>query len=147
MLRRERGVKGLDAESARVSLEALGAHERDGAQPADVAVVQVPAVVEGEAQGGVGSFVGRKGPAAEQQGPREPRLDDDAIARTEIEDDELRPALAAKHLDASEATHKVLRRDFSQDVRLRDIHPHYAASTDLAVEVAGDRLRLRQLRQ
>src|SRR5690348_13352657 len=145
MLRRERGVKGLDAESVRVALEALRGHERHGAEPADVAIMEIATVVESQPEGGVRRLFGREGAAAEEQGAGEARLDDDSIAGIELENDQLRSAPAAEHLGASESLREPGRRDVAEHVGSRDLDARDRSPADLAIEVARDGLSFRKL--
>src|SRR4051794_18889786 len=92
---RKRRVKRLYAEGGHVLREAIGTHERKGAEAADVAIMQVAPVVEAKAQRGVRGFRLRERSSAEQQGAGESRLDDDAVAGVEVEHDELGAAPAA----------------------------------------------------
>src|SRR5215217_1363072 len=92
MGRGERRVKRLDAERRGVLREARGTHQRQRPEAANVAIVEVTAVVQREAHGGVRSLVLGERTATEEQRTGESGLYDDAILRVEIEHDELRAA-------------------------------------------------------
>ena len=85
------------------SAKRSGRHEGDGAEPADVAVVQVASVVEREVQGGVGRFRVGEGTAAQEERAGEARLHDDSVARIEVEHDELGAPPAALDRGAGRA--------------------------------------------
>ena len=65
----ERRVKRLDAQCRRVFGEPRRVHERDGAEAPDVAIVEVAAVVEDEAQRGVRRLRSGSGPRASSSAP------------------------------------------------------------------------------
>src|SRR4051812_44840625 len=90
----EGGVKWLDAQRAGICGKAFRRHQRHGAETADVAVMQVASVVEREVQGRKGSLAVRERTAREQEGAREARLHDNAIARREVDHHKLRAAPA-----------------------------------------------------
>ena len=147
MLRRERGVKWLDAKSARVALEALARHERDRAEPADIAVVKIAAVVEMESERGVRSFRGRQRTATEEEGAGEPWLDDEAVAGIEVQHDELGAAPATEHRGASKQFREICGRDLTEYVGPRDQDVRDAPPANLTVEVASNGFGLWKLRQ
>src|SRR5436190_4372281 len=92
MGRGEPGVKRLDAERGGVLLEPSGAHQRQSAEPPNVAVMEVAAVVQCKADRRVRRLVVGERTATEQQGAGEARLHDDVISGVEVEHDELRAA-------------------------------------------------------
>lgn len=145
MIHRERRVKGLDAESAGILLPSSGGHERDGAKAADVAVMEVATIVEGEMQGGVRRFGRRKRSAAQKKGTGESGLDDDSLAGVQVNDDQLCAAPAAYHRGASDARGQIGSGNFAQHVRPDDACPRDASAPDLAIEVAGDGLGFGEL--
>src|SRR5690348_1366355 len=142
----ERRVKGLDAKSSCISRELLGSHERDGPEPANVAVVECATVVELQRQGRIAPLVLGKIAGVDEERAGESRLNDKAVAAREIEYNELRPAPATLDRRAGRTPDQLGRRDVSQDIGPRDADPGYAHPCDLTIEVAGDGLGLRQLR-
>src|SRR2546423_12582355 len=103
MRRRERRVKRLHAEPADVLAEPLRRHEGDRAEAADVAVVEAPAVGEGERDADelLLALGERRRSVVGEEGASEARLHDEPVARREVEDDELRATPRA--LDARAA--------------------------------------------
>src|SRR4051795_12877425 len=90
MVRRERRVKRLDAERGDVRVEARRRHQRERAEAADVAVVEVATIRERERDAEEAPLALRQRALVEEQGAGEPRLHDEAVARRQVEHDELR---------------------------------------------------------
>src|SRR5262245_1500367 len=89
MLRREVGVKWLDAESGGVLREALGIQQCDGSQSTDVAVVKRASVIELKVHRRIIQQLARQRAVIDEQRARESRLHHDAVARRKVEHDEL----------------------------------------------------------
>ena len=94
-------------------------HEGDGAEAADVAVVQRAPVVEREGDGGVAALGVGERAVIDEQGAGEARLHDDAVAGVELERDELRAPRAADDAGAGDAAAQGARRDLAEDVGAR----------------------------
>src|SRR5688500_13715469 len=139
-------VKRLDAEHRRVFVEASAAHQRDGAESTDVAVVEVPAIVQLEAQRGVRSLVLGQWPATEEKRTGEAGLHHDAIAGVELQHDQLGAAPRSHETAAHGTSAEVGCRTLAEHVRSDDADLGDAATGDLAIEVPGDRLSLWELR-
>src|SRR4051812_9967214 len=89
MVWRKRRVKRLRTERRDVALKAFGRHERHGSETTNVAVVQGTAVGEHERHGRIATLGVGKLSVVQEERACESRLDDDAVARREIDDDEL----------------------------------------------------------
>src|SRR5262245_11686487 len=89
MLRREVGVKWLDAEGGGVRRESPGIHQCDGSQSTDVAVVERAPVIELEAYRRIIQQLARQGSVVDEQRASESRLHHDAVARRKVEHHEL----------------------------------------------------------
>src|SRR5690349_9695161 len=109
MGRGERRVKRLDAECPDVLGEPLRAHERDRAEAADVAVVELPAVREVEGDAEEAALALRDPARVDEQGAGEARLDDEPVAGGEVEDDQLRPAPRSVDTRAADAPGEAAR--------------------------------------
>src|SRR5215203_2914824 len=109
MERREGGVKRLDAERGGVVVPALRAHQRDGAEAADVAVMEGASVVETQVQRGVAALAVGEGMlrVLEQQRAGEAGLHHEPLARRQVEHDELRAPPGTLYRGAGEAARKV----------------------------------------
>ena len=140
---RERGVKRLDAQCLDVFLESLGRHQRDGAEAANVAVVEVARVIEREVKRGVRCFPLRQGPGRQEQRAGEARLHDDAVARAQVEHDALRASPAAHDRGAGNTTPQRGGRHLAQHVGLSHDDAGDRAAAQLAIEIASDRLSFR----
>jgi hypothetical protein len=145
MLGGELGVKWLDAQCVGVRAEALVAHQRNGSEPANVAVVHATSVVELDSERRIRQLFRGKFPVVDQQRAREARLHHDVVAGRQIEHDELGAAPAAFDAGGREPFRQAARVRFAQDVRLRDSNRHDARAANLAIQIAGDRLGLWQL--
>ena len=140
----ERRVKWLDAERRHVFGETIGGHQGHRAEPPNVAVVERPAVVEREFDRRVAALVLRKSAAVDEQRAGEPRLHDDAVARRQVEHDELGAAPAARDRRAGRAAGRIrAARALAQHVALDDDDADDRATGDLAIEIARDRLGFR----
>src|SRR3954467_6546957 len=89
MLGGEGRVKGLDAQRRGIAGEAFRRHERDGAEAADVAVVNRAAVVQAELHRRVRTLALRQIPVIDEQRTGEAGLNDESVSAREIEHDEL----------------------------------------------------------
>ena len=146
MICRERAVKGLDAERRRVAREPAGIHQCHRSKPTNVAVVQRSTIVEDELDRRVLALAFWKMAGVNQQGAREARLDDKALASREVEDDELRAPPRSGDPRADDALRQRPSADFTQHVGAVYMNRDNGSSCDLAIEVAGDGLGLRKLR-
>src|SRR6185437_13830712 len=88
MLGGKRGIKRLEAETGRVLREFIRRHERGGAEPTDVAIVEGSAVVERELHRGVAALRGGQLTRVDEQRTGKARLNDQMLPPREIEDDE-----------------------------------------------------------
>src|SRR5215210_6524712 len=131
----ERRVKRLDAELRRVLIEAAGAHQRECPEATNVAVVKVPSVIETEANRRVWRFGLGQRAAGQEERAGEPRLNDDPLARVQIEDDQLGATPSAHEAPSGDVRCELLRRSLTKNVRPNDRDLGDAATSDLAMEV------------
>src|SRR5450432_2209930 len=94
MLWREGWVKRFGAQSGIEFLESPRSHECEGPETPNVAVGEGTAVVESEADGYVAQRIERKRSVVDEECAGEARLDDDAVAAVERDDDGLGAAVA-----------------------------------------------------
>src|SRR5579862_721147 len=87
MIGRERGIKGLDAESARVCLKALRRHQRDGPQSPDISIDQLATIIERKLDGHIFLIAG-----AYQQCASKARLHSESVTRRQVKHHKLRPS-------------------------------------------------------
>src|SRR5690348_11532957 len=122
MLRGEGWVKGLHAQAARVLFEMAGAHESNRAESSDVPIVNRSPVGEHELDGGVRPFSCGERTRIDQQRASKSGLDDESVARREIEYDQFRPTPAPGDRRRGDPTRQLAWRDLAENVGLRDTH-------------------------
>src|SRR5687767_10269596 len=142
---REGRVKWLNAKPFRVVRQSPGAHECDGAEAANVAIVQGTAVRESQLQRGVGQLTLRQRPIVDQEGSGKSWLNDQRIASRELDDDELGPPPAPRDRRTGKSAGQSPGAGLAQDVRARDVNSGDSGASDRPVEVTGDRLSFRKL--
>src|SRR5215212_3204593 len=118
MLRRERGVKRLRAQSLRVAGPAFGTHQGHGPEATNVAVVQGATVVELKAKRGVATLALGKIARVDQQGTGEARLYDDSVAAVEVEHYQLRSTPSASDPHAGGAARQLVGGHLAEHVAL-----------------------------
>src|SRR5215208_315571 len=142
----ERRVKRLDAQCRRVCVEARRVHERHRAQASDIAIMELSSIVQREAHRRVWRLYRRQWTAAQEERAGEAGLYDDPVARVEVQNDQL-GATPRAHEGASDRTRYELgRRTLAEHVWPGDGDFGDAATGDLAIQVARDRLSLWELR-
>src|SRR5678815_3681365 len=140
MLASEAWVKRLDAKRVGVLRKAFVGHERHGAKPTNVAVVQRASIVQPELDRRVAPLVLWEIAAIDQDSAGKARLNDNAVASREIDHDELGASPTAFDRGARNAPRESSRGHLSQHVRPGDSDADDARPSDLAIEVARDRL-------
>src|SRR5437764_1990933 len=146
MLRRERGVKWLDTERGRVALESFGAHEREGPESPNVAVVDRPAVVKRELYRGVFTLSVGQIPIVNQQRTSEAGLHDETIASGEIQYDELRATPTTRDLGSCDSSAELARRYLAEHIGPGDMNCRDSRAAHFSMKIARDRFGLRELR-
>src|SRR5512143_3083768 len=143
MISGDRGVKWLHPESAGDDGEALLRHEGHRSKAADVAVVERAAVTQVERQGRVAALIVGHVPVVDQQGACESRLHDQTIARRQIDHDELgAPPTMADH-GPRKTPRELVAPYLAQHIWPGDVDADDALPSELAIEIASDRLSLR----
>src|SRR5260370_6895734 len=137
-------VKWLDAEFSRVLFETIGIHQRNRSQPAHVGVVKSSAVVEIESERGIIELRSRECAIVDQQRARESWLDDDSVTGVEIDHHQLGAPPAAKDGRIAQPPPDRAGAHLTHNIRFPNRNLRSPAPSDRAVEVARDRLRLRQ---
>ena len=105
----EGGVKGLDAERGGIARESLGMHERDGAETADISVVDGATIIEPELDRRVRALAFGQVPVIDEQRASEARLNNESVSTGQVEDDELGATPAALDDGAGRATIELSR--------------------------------------
>ena len=146
MLGGERGVKGLATEPGGVSGKPLLAHERQRAEPSNVAIVNRTTILEAKLNGRVRAFALRQISRVDEQRAGEAWLDNHAIAGGEIEDDELGASPTAIDCCACGTACEGTRRDLAKYVGFGDADPRDPCAPDRAIQISRDRFGLRELR-
>ncbi len=139
----KRGVKRLGAERRGVRMKPLGRHEGNGAESADVAVVECAAVVEVEVERGVLPLAGGEIAGVDEERPGEAGLHDEPVAGRKIDHGELSAPPAAEDRGARGTSAKLGGRDFAQDIGPRDADVRDGGPSHRGVEPAGDGFDLR----
>src|SRR4051794_32245847 len=143
MLPGERTVKRLDAEFAGVLFEPSRAHQCNSAEPPHVGVVQSSTIIEIEPHRRIAELVSAKISIVDEKSPGESGLHDESIAGVQIQDYQLRPAPASDYCRVLKSLREQARAYFAQHVTLPNGNLFYRSPANRAVEIAGDRLRLR----
>src|SRR5581483_1476235 len=123
MIGRERGIKGLYAQSTGVRLKALRRHQGDRAKSSDIAIHQLATIIECEFDGHIFLIAG-----VYQQCAGEARLYDQAIPSGEIEYDEFGAPPSADDAGAGDTASQGACGDLTQHICVP-----YSNSGDCAV--------------
>jgi hypothetical protein len=143
MRRCKRTVKRLNAEFPGVFSESLLIHEREGAEPADIGIVQSSTIVEIHPQSRVFERFLTESAVVDEQRTREPRLHDDTLAGVEVDHYQLRPPPAAHDSRVAQPSRQRPRAYFPENVCFPNRDSCDGATTDRGVQIARDRLGLR----
>src|SRR5690242_19667189 len=113
----ERGVKRFRPENGVEFRETRRRHEREGAEPPNVAVHEAAPILQPEGDGDVRQRLGRKGAVVHQECSGEARLDDDPIARVEYDDYGFGAAIASLAARAADASRQCRGSGVAKNIR------------------------------